>query len=437
MHNDEKKEKHMTDIKKYKEKYRHIENLDSGGQGFTFIASHKDGQTRLLIKLLKRQNDDERRARMYREVVAMETLQNNFIPKVIDSNVEYYKNKEYDLFIAMELVDGETLYSFVNKNSETSLEDKIYFAKVLLETLDYCHSIGIIHRDIKPDNIVLHESNIKKPYLIDFGLSFNKDEIERITPADQILGNRFLFLPELGKNSQNKNDIRADITMVIGLIYYLIIGEEPGHLVDENGILPHQREFNNLSEREKEELKRFSFLFDIGFQSNINNRFQTISEVIKELDLILNPKLNFENFSSELENFKVRRFSNHVNEYLQNENLMKRLLGIIIKSFENVVIELNYSVRLIEIKNSINSDSCWCAYTIQDNFKSQNSLFVKIEARISGEFILLTGGEVEFHGNFIGEKDRISRIKIKEFEQFDFSVIFKYLMTNVLKKYLI
>jgi serine/threonine protein kinase len=425
----------MSNIKSYKEKYTKIKSIDSGGQGYTFLAVTKDDSKELLIKRLKRQDDDERRARMYREVVAMETLNNEYIPKIIDSNAEFYKDKDYELFIAMEFIEGETLYSFVDKKHDIQLEALTNFIKILLDSLNYCHSNGIVHRDIKPDNIILKNNNINSPILIDFGLSFNNENNEKLTEPEQILGNRFLFLPELGKHSENKNDIRADITMVVGLVFFLITGLEPGQLVDENGKLPHQRNLGNISESAGTHLKLFSYFFDIGFQGNIKNRFQSINEATKEIDYIIQPKQNLDKTEEKLKEFKTKRFTSHVEQTLEIEKKMKRTLTAFIESFEKIVHELDGSVYLIRIKNHFDKTTCWSAYTIQDKIKSNNRISLKLEAIVTGHYVLISGGEVELHGIYVGEKDRIQRINLTEIESLTYETIFKYLIEKVLNKY--
>ena len=90
----------MSDIKSYSKKYKKIKNIGSGGQGHTFLANDikEEKPNPVIIKLLNDNKNDERRARMYREFVSMHTLTHPNIPRVIDSNTEFYLDKTYTLY---------------------------------------------------------------------------------------------------------------------------------------------------------------------------------------------------------------------------------------------------------------------------------------------------------------------------------------------------
>ena len=87
--------------------------------------------------------------------------------------------------------------------------------------MEFYHASGVGHRDIKPDNIILRSGICASPVLIDFGLTFNvHDEEEDLTPDWQQVGNKFLSLPEHAMFSQNKRDLRSDLTSCVGLLYF-------------------------------------------------------------------------------------------------------------------------------------------------------------------------------------------------------------------------
>lgn len=278
----------MSDIKQYKDQWTDLELLGKGGQGETVKAiSNHDGFTIAAIKKLHSQKDPERRARMRREVVSLTTLSHPNLPKVIDSNTEFWEDLTYKLYIGTEYIPGNTLSDFDFSN--VTLSDKISLFRRICETVNYCHKTGIIHRDIKPDNIILRNNSTEDPVVIDFGLSFNFDEKDDdfSTPDGQHLGNRFIILPEQKVGEAGKRDLRTDVTCLVGILYYLLTNETPTFLVDEHNQKPHQRQqakdaINPLPRHQRDVLNT---IFDIGFNQLIDKRWQTVDSLLDQLKL--------------------------------------------------------------------------------------------------------------------------------------------------------
>jgi len=231
--------------KPWEENWKIIDNIGGGGQGQTYLVEPKNNSfpdNQYVLKKLNKQNDDERRSRMRREVVILETLDCPGIPKLIDSNVELFKS-DTPLYMVTEFIPGDTLSDFI-ETEVMNIFSAVSLTIKLLDTLEYCHQIGIVHRDIKPDNIIIKNNDISTPVLIDFGIYFNKvDEYAvDLTPTWQRLGNRFFQLPELGEKSSLQRDHRSDITQICGILFFTITGKFPLYLLDyENGNKPHQR----------------------------------------------------------------------------------------------------------------------------------------------------------------------------------------------------
>ncbi|MGD1805775.1 protein kinase domain-containing protein [Dapis sp. BLCC M126] len=214
--------------KPWDENWEITKTIGSGGQGKTFLVKPtKDKKdvflhNQYVLKKLIKQNDNERRGRMYREVAALKTLNHSGIPKIVDSNSELFDSDTY-LYMVTEFVPGTTLFEAI-KEKIMSIQDAVNFVIKLLDIVEYCHKIGIVHRDIKLDNIMVKNNDINNPVLIDFGISFNKvdDYDTSLTLTGQQLGNRFLSLPKLLEKSSLQRDFRSNITQICGIFFLLL-----------------------------------------------------------------------------------------------------------------------------------------------------------------------------------------------------------------------
>ncbi len=282
--------------KPWEENWKIIENIGGGGQGQTYLVEPKNNffpANKYVLKKLNKQNDSERRSRMYREVAALATLDCPGIPRLIDSNSQLFKS-DTPLYMVTEFIPGDSLSDFL-KTEVMNIFSAVSLTIKLLDTLEYCHQIGIVHRDIKPDNIIIKNNDISTPVLIDFGIYFNKiDEYATdLTPTWQQLGNRFFQLPELGEKSSLQRDPRSDITQICGILFFTITGKFPLYLLDsENGNKPHQRKeakqkLSASSNLPKSILSKINRVFDKAFEIKIDSRWQSIPELMETLIDIL------------------------------------------------------------------------------------------------------------------------------------------------------
>lgn len=278
----------------YKGNWEKIEPIGSGGQATTIKAKSKNYPENVVaIKLLNRNNDYERRLRMFREVANLKTLEHPNIPSVVETNCEHYKNEDAKLYVAIDYIPGGTLTENLN-SKKPDLDEIISFIIKISEIVQYCHKRGIVHRDIKPDNILLRNSNWDDPVIIDFGISFNKEatDDDTATPTGQHMGNRFLILPEHKVGESSKRDYRSDIAAIVGLFYYLLVQKEPTILLDEKSMKPHQKEYaKGLIDNYPNHLRtRINTIFDVGFNYLIDKRWQSTESLINAFENLLNAK---------------------------------------------------------------------------------------------------------------------------------------------------
>ncbi len=360
------------------------ENIGSGGQGKTCLVKPRNdlyppGQ--YVIKFLNKPNDKERRARMHREVTALSTLSHSGIPKVIDSNTICYEDSKTKLYFVSEFIQGKTLDKAIKKNT-MNLVDAVTFLIKLLDIVAYCHNRGIIHRDIKPDNIIVTDNN--NPVLIDFGLSFNKeDDHISLTPTWQQLGNRFIQLPELSEKSSLQRDYRSDITQCCGILFFVITGKHPTTFLDAKGKQPHQRASlnENLLVLPEHQLPQLNRIFDRAFTIPIDYRLQSIPELKMVLDDLLQPNSNKSaDYLTRIQN-KLSGSSEYQQRKLL-ENLAKQIIEVIWDVGNQVISELgsnfyciktcsatqNVKWRTSSKKNTLSATINWENLTFSERF---------------------------------------------------------------------
>lgn len=215
--------------------------LGRGGQGTVTQARNVVTGVEGCVKILNSQKDMERRARFAREAIAYDTCRHIGVPRLLQSNALHHESRRHTLFIATEFIPGDTLSQRLRARGPLGLQDAALLITSLLNILEYLHESGWVHRDIKPDNIVLRGNDVGAPVLLDFGLCFKEGITQRfMTEVGQELGNRFLRLPELGINSPTKQDARSDIAFAGGILFYALTGLIPAYLSDEKSRMPHQ-----------------------------------------------------------------------------------------------------------------------------------------------------------------------------------------------------
>lgn len=298
----------------------------SGSQGNGYIVERIElGDDRVyFLKCLKNQKSKDSRWRMAREVIAYEALNFPGIPKLIESNAHFYRENEYQLYLVTEYIEGAHLTEALNAS------EAIICIKRLCEIVSYMHNKDVIHRDIKPNNIILQNNNWNEPYLVDFGISYIETNDEGNASISQRLGNKFLYLPEFAPDSNFKRDARSDLTLLVGIFFYLLTGVEPRSLSDQDGNMPHQKYKATLLEKHGKTLDVTALMcfFDQGFSYIIDDRFQSIEQIIQGVDQMDKTQGN-----SNIINVSTKK--NEIKEILNNPkresitNIMKKLEEVI------------------------------------------------------------------------------------------------------------
>lgn len=376
-----------VDFKKWNENWEEVEKLSGGGQGQGIKVRKKGTSEIAFLKKIKNNKDMERRSRFFREAQAYYDLSVPTVPRLIESNAHNYKDNSVVPYIVTEYIEGKTLHEWRERKNGIDLETAIKMTRSLLKTIDMCHAQNHVHRDIKPDNIIIPKSSHDELILVDFGLDINlMKNTSFSTEYGQEIGNRFLRLPELAPDSLLKQDSRSDISFAGGVFFYLLTGCYPIQLSDAEGKLPHQRaKFRKvLKNISKNRYVKISLFFDKVFASQISNRFPNpesaiigLGEIMKDDSYVgqdLDEILKVVNSESE----KHKRYlSSRIEEALKKtENIIHHIESEI----DNVVYSL-------QVNQSLGFESGYKHRIWQRKISSEKVLEAILEAKIVGDEI--------------------------------------------------
>ncbi|PCJ60503.1 MAG: hypothetical protein COA79_07970 [Planctomycetota bacterium] len=170
-------------------RYEHIDMLGEGGMGGVFLAFDKQLERKVAIKFMNKSCvlNAEVTERFIREARAQAVASHPGIVSIYDVGTRG------NPFIVMEYVDGKTIRDVIKKGGGFALSESCRVMKHIAEALEYAHKKKIIHRDVKPDNIILDEFD--KPRLLDFGLA-KLESTPSTTMVNQIMGTPYYMAPE-------------------------------------------------------------------------------------------------------------------------------------------------------------------------------------------------------------------------------------------------
>ncbi|MFN8577206.1 MAG: protein kinase [Candidatus Sericytochromatia bacterium] len=204
-------------------KYTILEELGRGGMSVVYKAIDYTLNRQVAIKELTISQSpfpeeviEDVTKRFIKEAQVIAMLRHDNIVKVFDVLEE--KNKHY---MVMEFIEGQTLDKLIAGNKSIPILESISIISEICLALDYIHSNNIIHRDVKPSNIIInHERNVK---LMDFGVIRDKS-VTTLTPTGAIVGTMAYTAPE---QSSKKLDFKVDIFPLGTIFYELLTGVNP------------------------------------------------------------------------------------------------------------------------------------------------------------------------------------------------------------------
>jgi formylglycine-generating enzyme required for sulfatase activity/tRNA A-37 threonylcarbamoyl transferase component Bud32 len=205
--------------------YRLLERLGKGGMGEVFKARHETLHRVAAVKTIRPEYLDQPEAvtRFRREARAAARLEHPHIVAIYDAGED-----DGTHFIAMEYVEGTDLGRLVKQRGPLPATLACAYIRQAALGLQHAHEQGLVHRDIKPTNLVVtHKGGVDVVKILDFGLArFVRESSEdtALTPADAWIGTPDYLAPEQARNSR-RADIRADIFSLGCSLFYLLTGQ--------------------------------------------------------------------------------------------------------------------------------------------------------------------------------------------------------------------
>ena len=270
-------------------RYEIIEIIGVGGMAVVYKAFDNIDKRIVAVKILKDEylSSEEFRRRFRNESKAIAVLSHPNIVKVYD--VSYGDRLQY---IVMEHVEGITLKEYIQQQGRVDIRESIYFVTQILRALQHAHDKGIVHRDIKPQNIMLISDGTIK--VTDFGIArFSRSETKTMT--ETAIGSVHYISPEQAKGSVV--DAKTDIYSVGVVLYELLTGKLP--FQSDNAVSVALMQLQNDPVRPRTLNPDIPIgleqIIMRAMQKNPNDRYQSASEMLVDIDAYKkNPNIKFD-----------------------------------------------------------------------------------------------------------------------------------------------
>ena len=270
-------------------RYEIQELIGVGGMAVVYRAYDTIDDRTVAIKILKDEflgNEDFIR-RFKNESKAIAVLSHPNIVKVYD--VSFGDRIQY---IVMEYIDGITLKEYIDQQKDIKWKEALHFTVQILRALQHAHEKGIIHRDIKPQNIMLLQDGTIK--VTDFGIArFSRSDTRTMT--DKAIGSVHYIAPEQARGDMT--DEKADIYSVGVMLYEMITGQLPFEADNavSVAIMQLQAEPRKAREINPEIPEALEEITLKAMQKEPSQRYQSAAEMLRDIEAFRrNPSIRFQ-----------------------------------------------------------------------------------------------------------------------------------------------
>src|SRR5919109_4421339 len=262
-------------------RYRLDAQIGAGGMSTVYRAFDQTLERQVAIKLMHREiaSDSGQLERFRREARAVAQLSHPHIVGVIDAGED-----EGRPYIVFEYVEGETLKERIRRLGRLPMDEAIAYAIEIARALGNAHSHQIVHRDVKPQNVLIDDEGTAK--VTDFGIARSLTE-EGLTADGRVLGTTDYVSPEqaLGHDVDGQSDIYS-----LGIVLYeMLTGDVPFHGENQVAVaMKHVREdLPDVQMRRPQVSSALAAVVDTATAKDLDRRYQDDAELIADLEEVL------------------------------------------------------------------------------------------------------------------------------------------------------
>lgn len=272
----------MIQVGQVLDKYELLERVGQGGMAIVYRGIDRSLKRTVAIKVLHKHLADYREARdrFEREAQAVAKLRHENILEIFD----YAAREDSEAYIVTEFIDGQTLKQFVTERPIAFPEVGAMIMLQVCRALAHAHAGGILHRDVKPENIMIRSDGVVK--LMDFGISHMVD-LERLTVTGQLLGSPAYMAPEHVEG--RPLDFRTDVFAAGIVLYQLTVGKLPFEGRNPHEVLKRIAECKFIDPRQANPRigNRLGRIMLRGMAALPADRYPAISEMVLAIEAYL------------------------------------------------------------------------------------------------------------------------------------------------------
>ena len=260
------------------ERYKVIDKLGGGGMSIVYLAEDTILNRKVAIKAISipPREKEETLKRFEREVHNSSQLSHENIVSMIDVDEE-----DECFYLVMEYIEGPTLAEYIHSHGSLSVETAIKFTEQILSGIKHAHDMRIVHRDIKPQNVLIDKNKTLK--IFDFGIAKALSETS-LTQTNHVLGTVQYLSPEQAKGEST--DEGTDIYSIGIVLYEMLVGEPPfnGETAVSIAIKHIQDSIPNITTDKREEVPHaLSNVVLRATEKDKHNRYHTVQEMCDDL----------------------------------------------------------------------------------------------------------------------------------------------------------